>query len=105
MVDQLRHAPKQWQILFGGDAATKKYSQATIADVYSKIPRAEVLDVLRTELDGGAIKEPLAQAELDCLKGESHCGLVIINTRHCQIDTADWLTTIAQAWRTLPYVA
>lgn len=97
MVDQLRHAPRQWQILFGGDAATKKYSQATIADVYSKIPRAEVLDVLRTELDGGAIKEPLAQAELDCLKGESHRGLVIINTRHCQIDTADWLTTIAKA--------
>lgn len=97
VVDQLRHSDRPWHVLFGGDAETKKYSQATISNIYRKIPRADVLEVLRAKREDIAIKEPRDQVELDCLQRESHHGLVIINTRHCHVDAENWLATIAKA--------
>ena len=92
-----RTQARQWSIFFGGDAEPAKYSKPSIPRIYGKVSRPNMLDALRAALPSTQLADPKAQAEFDALLAQSFAGLVIMNTRHCKVPPAAWLSTLAKA--------
>lgn len=96
-LERYRQQIRQWKIFFGGDADFVKYNKSTIRDIYQKLPRAQVLALLRMHLKPDEWFEPLEQQDLDVLLKKAFAGLVIANTRDCKVPVEDWLGTVAKA--------
>lgn len=92
---QLRATEKRWSVFFGGDAEDRKYSKNTIRDIYKTLPRAEVLNTLKSQLPSALCYQPESENELERLSGQKVKGVVLVNTRSCSIAPQNWLKTVA----------
>jgi hypothetical protein len=97
LLNQYRQIERQWRVLFGGDAETLKYNKSSIRDTYQKLSRAQVLALLREQLARDEWCEPASQQELNEVLEQRLNGLLIVNTRRCEIPVKNWLATVAKA--------
>lgn len=97
-ITRFRQENRPWRVFFGGDALVGKYSQPSITEVYGKLPRTDVLEILRQELPAQRWIDPQDQAGFDAIRGKPFDGLVIMNTRNCRVPVDDWLWTVADGW-------
>lgn len=96
-IPRYRSPHRPWRVFFGGDALLGKYSKASITKVYGKLPRTDVLEILRQSLPPDQWVDPPDQAAFEAIRGKPFGGLVIMNTRHCRVPVDDWLWTVANA--------
>ncbi len=97
-LQQYRQQVRPWNIFFGGDANPEKYNKNSIRDIYAKLSRAQILDVMRSNLDcQGSYRELHSNAELDKVHNETINGLVVMNTRRCKVEPINWLATLANS--------
>ena len=95
---RFRRGKRPWRVFFGGDALLGKYSKSSITEVYGKLPRTDVLEILRQALPPKHWVDPPDQASFEAIRGQSFDGLVIMNTRNCRVPVDDWLWTVADSW-------
>lgn len=95
---QYRQQARPWNIFFGGDANPEKYNKNSIRDIYAKLSRAQILDVMRNNLDcQGSYRELHSNTELDKIRNKTINGLVVMNTRKCKVEPINWLATLANS--------
>lgn len=93
-----RQQVRTWNIFFGGDAKTEKYNKNSIRDIYEKLSRAQMLEILGNNLEHGrTYRELHNNAELDKAFTENICGLVVMNNRQCKVEPINWLGTLANS--------
>jgi len=96
-LDAYRKQPRAWGIFFGGDGHGQKYNKASMAEVYGKISRAQVLAMLEQHTKAGQCWIPENQQVLDSALQTYFDGLVLVNTRRCKIAPERWLSAVARA--------
>lgn len=94
-IDEYRQIKKQWRVFFGGGAKVNEYDKASIRNIYKKIPRGEVLDILRKKLPKNQWIEPADSAQLDDLLQSEFNGMVLVNTDYCRIPVEQWLSVLS----------
>jgi len=92
-----RQQSRQWQIFFGGDAEPGKYNKKSIRNIYAKLSRAQLLEILTRTLSPENMVELQNDAARQSAEEKKHNGLVVMNTRHCKVQAEDWLTTLARS--------
>lgn len=93
-----RQQPRPWNIFFGGDAEPEKYNKNSIRDIYTKLSRAQILELLRDNLThGDEYRELHSNTELDKALAHNIRGLVVMNTRQCKVEPINWLSTLANS--------
>lgn len=95
---QYRQQPRQWAIFFGGDAEPDKYNKDSIRNIYAKLTRAQILDLVRCHANTAfTYRELHSNAEHNNALAESIPGLVVMNTRQCKVEPLAWLETLANS--------
>lgn len=93
-----RQQPRLWDIFFGGDANPEKYNKNSIRDIYEKLGRAQILELIREHNNPHyEFRELQNTSDFNLARVQQIQGLVVMNTRHCKVDSADWLSTIANS--------
>lgn len=91
-----RQQTRRWRIFFGGDAETGKYNKGSIREIYEKLSRAQILQLLRDTINTPDHYCELHSNEaLATAMDQSLNGLVVMNTRQCKVDPTNWLGTLA----------
>lgn len=93
---RLREQPRRWQVFFGGSFRAERYSMSAISQVYGKLPRATALAALQRSAPEHWV-EPTTQQEWSASAAQQQSGVLILNTKHVQVDSADWLGMMASA--------
>lgn len=95
---QYRQQPRLWNIFFGGDANPEKYNKDSIRDIYKKLGRAHILELLRQHNSPHyEVRELQNTTEFTLALVQHIQGMVVMDTRHCNVDPADWLGTLANS--------
>ncbi|WP_096084763.1 glycosyltransferase [Agaribacterium haliotis] len=92
----LRQTRRQWSVFFGGGAQEGKYSKAAIEKIYSVMPRAKALAVLKSAF-GPQWRQTSEQQTLGEHLNSDWPGIQVIENSQCKIGADQWLASLAKA--------
>jgi hypothetical protein len=90
-----RAADRRVRVFFAGD--TRGYKKNRIHFPAPKLTRSEILDTVRTVLQGETIVVQDEPGLRDILSGDYQRKVVIVDGAHVRVSPADWLTALSQA--------
>ena len=91
-----RRQTRKVRLFFMGDIA-EKYSNHEVEDVYGKLPRDKIVELLEQRLSEGTVRRVRSLEEWREVSETGFHGVVLGSTRDFQVPADEWLKAIASA--------
>ena len=95
-LEDYRKQPRRIRLFFMGDIADK-YSNHEVENVYGKLPRDKIVELLERRMPAGAVRRVRSLEEWHKISEEGFPGIVLGSTRDFQIPADEWLKAVASA--------